>query len=107
MKSFEENWYSKASPAEQAEFRQWLKEHLQMGPVNVVFRKADGEVRDMQATLKSGIVPLYERKTDRPKKPANIETCAVYDLNKKEWRSFRYDRIVSVGFDLDEDIRLK
>jgi WYL_2, Sm-like SH3 beta-barrel fold len=98
MNKITKQWYTEQTPAVQAKFRQWLKETLQEYEVHVVFRKADGELRDMKATLKTGIVPLYERKTDRPKKPANIETCAVYDLNKKEWRSFRYDRLVSVRY---------
>ena len=97
MKNFNENWYSEQLPAMQAEFRQYLKELLQEYEVILTFKKTNGEVRVMRATTKSGIVPIYERKTDRPKTPS-IETCSVYDLNKGEWRSFRYDRLISVQF---------
>ena len=105
-KVLEDNWYTQQPPAVQAEFRQMLKEALQQHEVRIIFKKATGETRDMKATLKSGIVPLYERKTERHKKPGNIETCAVYDLNKKEWRSFRYDRLISVEYS-DKDATSK
>lgn len=96
-KGLTEGWYNEQPPAVQAEFRQYIKELLQQHEVTLTFKKADGELRVMRATTRSGTVPIYERKTDRPKKPS-IETCAAYDLNKREWRSFRYDRLISVEF---------
>lgn len=107
MKAIDENWYVKQPPAVQAEFRQWVKEQLQAGPIRVEFLKSNGEIRDMMATLETGVVPLYERKTDKPRKPANVEICSVYDLDKKEWRSFRYDRLVSVRFDTETQKKSK
>jgi WYL_2, Sm-like SH3 beta-barrel fold len=101
-----DNWYVEQPPAVQAEFRQYLKELLQQNDITLTFQKTNGEMRVMKATTRTGAVPLYERKTDRPKKP-NIETCSVYDLNKKEWRSFRYDRLISVEFNSNNDSTAK
>ena len=95
-------WYSQAKPADQAEFRQWLKELLQSDIVKLTFEKADGSDRVMRATLKSGVVPLYERKTERVRTP-NPELCSVYDLDKREWRSFRFDKVKRIEFTLGDE----
>jgi hypothetical protein len=95
-------WYSQAKPADQAEFRQWLKGLLQSETVKLTFEKADGSDRVMRATLKSGVVPLYERKTERVRTP-NPELCSVYDLEKREWRSFRFDKVKRIEFTLGEE----
>ncbi len=47
-------------------FRKWLEDMLRVGPVTVTFEKADGTLREMQATLESNvIVETREKKTDR------------------------------------------
>jgi hypothetical protein len=95
-------WYSQAKPADQAQFRQWLKGLLQSESVKLTFEKVDGSQRVMRATLKSGMVPLYERKTERVRTP-NPELCSVFDLDKREWRSFRFDKIKRIEFTLGEE----
>jgi hypothetical protein len=95
-------WYSQAKPADQAEFRQWLKGLLQTELVKLTFEKTDGTMRVMRATLKSGVVPLYERKTERVRTP-NPELCSVFDLDKREWRSFRFDKVKRIEFTLGEE----
>lgn len=77
--------------------REWLQGLLREGPVTVKFTKSDGEERVMRCTLKEGVVPQYEKKTDRVKKE-NLDTLAVWDLDKNEWRSFRLDSIKHVDF---------
>ncbi len=76
-----------------------IKEHvvdlLLRGPVEITFTKADGSTRVMPCTLKEGLVPIYENKTERHRKP-NAEVQSVWCLDKKEWRSFRWDRFVSI-----------
>jgi len=87
--------YKEWSEGEKKTFRDWLKSHLVYGPVTVYFMKKDGTERKMICTLKSELTQNYEKKTDRVK-TVNEETCPVFDLDKMEWRSFRYDSLIKV-----------
>ena len=53
----------------------------------------------MNCTLAEDKVGTYEKKTDKVK-TSNIETCPVFDTDKSEWRSFRYDSLVSFKFNI-------
>lgn len=86
-------------PLATTEGREWLKSHLRMGPVKVVFTKKDGTDREMNCTLQEGVVVPHENKTDRTK-VENDEILAVWDIDKNAWRSFRLDTIKSIKFDL-------
>ena len=85
------------SEDEKKVFRKWLVGHLKYGPVTVFFTKKDGTERKMECTLKEEDIVQYEKKTERVK-TLNEETCPVFDLEKNEWRSFRYDAITKVEF---------
>lgn len=89
------NLYSSFSDDDKHQFHIWLRSHLHFGPVTVTFKKKDGTDRKMICTLKPDLVKEYEKKTDRTKS-VNEETCPVFDLDKQEWRSFRYDSITRV-----------
>ena len=87
--------YKDWSEDERDVFRKWLISHLKYGPVTVYFTKKDGTERKMDCTLKDEDIVQYEKKTERVK-TLNEETCPVFDLEKNEWRSFRYDTITKV-----------
>lgn len=87
--------YNEWSEQERKIFKDWLISHLKYGPVTVTFKKKDGTLREMNCTLKSELAKDYEKKTERTK-TVNEDTCPVFDLDKQEWRSFRYDAIRSV-----------
>ena len=89
--------YKGWSEDEKEVFRKWLISHLKYGPVPVYFTKKDGTERKMDCTLKEENIVQYEKKTERVK-TLNEETCPVFDLEKNEWRSFRYDAITKVEF---------
>jgi len=89
--------YKDWSESEKDIFRKWLKSHLVYGPVTVYFTKKDGTERKMICTLKSELTQNYEKKTDKVK-TVNEETCPVFDLDKQEWRSFRFDSLIRVSF---------
>lgn len=89
--------YSNLKDQERHEFQIWLRSHLHFGPVTVTFKKKDGTLREMNCTLKPDLVKEYEKKTERTK-TVNEETCPVFDIDKQEWRSFRYDSITEVKF---------
>lgn len=79
--------------------KNWLKSRLGDGPVKVTFVKKNGEERALNCTLKSDVIPLYEKKTDR-EKAKNDEVLSVWDLDINEWRSFRFDSIKRIEFDM-------
>ena len=89
--------YKGWSEDEKEIFRKWLISHLKYGPVTVYFTKKDGTERKMDCTLKEENIVQYEKKTERVK-TLNEETCPVFDLEKNEWRSFRYDALTKVEF---------
>lgn len=91
-------------------FKRWLKSHLKYGPVTVVFTKKDGSERTMLCTTNEELIPqvVHETNTNNPidfpvEKPArkvNEELMSVYDLEAKGWRSFRWDSVKQVRFEL-------
>lgn len=97
MKPVNIGYYVNASEDEKLEFRNWLNDHLHYGPLTVTFKKKDGTERKMNCTLNESSLVAYEKKTDRVKEQ-NVEVCPVFDLDKKEWRSFRYDSITQIEF---------
>lgn len=80
-------------------FRDWIKSQLKFGPVTVTFLKKDGTERKMLCTLKPEDVSTYEKKTDRVK-TISEDTCSVFDIEKQEWRSFRFDSVTQIEFDV-------
>lgn len=96
-------------------FKDWLKSHLSMGEVKLVFTKKDGTDREMTCTTNSSLIPTpsivestHETNTDNPidfpkSKKINEDVMPVYDLNAQGWRSFRWDSVKSVAFTLAED----
>ncbi len=81
-------------------FKKWLKGHLAFGPTTVVFTKKDGTEREMLCTTNGDIVPYVESVEVKIERKVNEEVCAVYDIEAKGWRSFRWDSIKSVKFTL-------
>ena len=95
------NIYTEGDDQVKEDFRNLIKSSLHQGRVTVVFEKADGSHRTMICTLDAELLPKQEVSDDaEPKKDRkpNPEVQVAYDLEKNEWRSFRYDRIISVGF---------
>jgi hypothetical protein len=66
-----------------------LKEMLARGPMTVVFRKKDGDVRRMTATTNSEWIPNKEEITQRSEK-----AITVYDMQKQAFRSISMDAFV-------------
>lgn len=65
------------------------------GRTKVTFRKKDGSIREIVASLKkSDILPVKGKKS---RKPENLIT--VVDLEKNDWRSFYLDDVISVRKD--------
>lgn len=81
------------------EFRNSLLQKLRTDIVNVEFTKADGSTRKMRCTLLESSIPSEKR----PKQTEIKETSStvgsavrVFDTEKGEWRSFRWESVISI-----------
>jgi hypothetical protein len=84
-------------------FKRWLKSHLAYGPTTIVFTKKDGTERVMNCTTNPELVPaveLVEGVETKSSRKVNEEVMPVYDLEAKAWKSFRWDSIKQVRFEL-------
>jgi hypothetical protein len=85
-------------------FSNWLTGMLKINEsVTVTFTKQDGTNRVMNCTLKPELLPvvevkpLAEGKTPRKESTTSIR---VFDLEKKEWRSFTTKNVTRVEFSI-------
>ena len=97
------------------QIREWIKGLLQNSEINVTFTKADGTDRDMRCTLDHSRIPVsvvkpvsttapvdgIVRESRKSKKEPDPHSIRVFDLEKQEWRSFRFDRLKRVTATLD------
>jgi len=105
--------YQEADDVNKAMIRDWVRSLLQKGPVTVVFTKADGTDRKMLCTLDYDQIPAAPvkpisapvdgivRESRKPRKEPDPHSVRVYDLEKGEWRSFRFDRLQKIIAELD------
>lgn len=109
LKSAPGTQYQEADDANKAIMRDWVKSLLQKGPVNVAFTKADGTDREMLCTLDPGQLPEVPVPTgpvdgvvkeSKERKKPDEHSLRVFDLDKKEWRSFRFDRLKKITCEL-------
>jgi len=81
--------------------RDWLVGVLREQAVTVTFTKQDGTERVMNCTLYEGDIPVEQApKGSSRSKPT--EALAVFDIEAKGWRSFRWDAIKEVKFTLGQ-----
>ena len=109
LKSAPGTQYQEADDTNKAVIRDWVKSLLQKGPVTVVFTKADGTDREMLCTLNpeqlpevpvaTGPVDGIVKEAKERKKP-DEHSLRVFDLDKKEWRSFRFERLQKVSAEI-------
>jgi hypothetical protein len=93
-------YYVRASEEERARFRDWVRRLLQEREITVDFEKANGEFRSMKCTLREDLGAKYTMtESTTPKKP-NPDVCVVWDTAQQAWRSFRWDRVKHIQFDL-------
>ena len=71
-----------------------LEQDLRNNVVVVTFKKLDGDERKMTCTKRTDIIPKDKLPKTEGKK--NDKTITVWDTNALDWRSFRYDRIISI-----------
>lgn len=84
------------------EFQTWVKGLLHDSNIKnlcITFTKSDGSAREMRCTLVESTIPTDKipKNTDRP---TSTTTQRVFDVDKQEWRSFKWESITHVSFDI-------
>lgn len=102
--------YQEADDLVKEQIRIWVKQLLTNSEVTVTFTKADGTDREMLCTLDHSRIPVsvakpvsttapvdgIVRESKKPRKEPDPHSIRVYDLDKQEWRSFRFERLKKV-----------
>jgi hypothetical protein len=83
------------------EGREWLRGVLRNEKVTVTFTKKDGSERKLICTLKEDKIPS-EKAPKNTGQAKSEDSIAVFDLEKIDWRSFRFDSVKKVEFTLGE-----
>ena len=71
-----------------------LKEKLRNGVAHFVFIKKNGEVREAFGTTNAAVVAKYTNGNGISRE--YFKTTAFFDIEKGEWRSFRWESLVKV-----------
>mgnify|MGYP006286334929 CR=1 FL=1 len=89
------------------EFKNWTYGILRDANVKdlcVVFTKKDGTEREMHCTLVESKIPADKHPKSRVEETTDSQTSGsavrVFDTDLNEWRSFRWDSVKQVSFDL-------
>jgi hypothetical protein len=104
--------YQESDDEGKALIREWVKGLLANSEITVTFTKADGTDREMLCTLDRNRIPASVAKpiqavdgivheSKKPRKEPDPHSVRVFDLEKQEWRSFRFDRLKKVTATLD------
>lgn len=76
-----------------------IVKQLKEGIIIVTFIKSNGEERVMKCTLQSELLPVVEvveGAAPKAKRKPNDAVVSAFDVEKKEWRSFKIDSIISI-----------
>jgi hypothetical protein len=86
----ENNFVGESKEAKKS--RKWLTNLLNEYVIEVTFTKKDGTERVMNCTLIEDYLP----ETTGVGKAASLDAVSVYDVDKEDWRSFRWNSIKAV-----------
>lgn len=71
-----------------------LKEKLRNGVAHFIFIKKNGEVREAFGTTNAAVAAKYTNGNGISRE--YFKTTAYFDIEKGEWRSFRWESIIKV-----------
>ena len=90
--------------------REQLMETLQKEVAVVTFKKLNGDERVMPCTLKSAFLPPAKKDdaiTQKKVREISDKVCAVWAIEAKGYRSFRYDRVTNVEIIEPQDYKVR
>ena len=103
--------YQEADDANKAIIRDWVRSLMQVTEVKIEFLKADGTLREMHCTLNWDQIPTNKHpgqpsvdgivREGHERKQPDEHSLRVFDLEKQEWRSFRFDRLKKIVAELN------
>jgi hypothetical protein len=77
--------------------RDTLRQLLHSNILRISFTKANGEHRTGKFTLmQEHLPPVVEATEGKPRKQPNDDVLPVWDMDRKEWRSFRLDSLKGI-----------
>jgi hypothetical protein len=76
--------------------RENIKARLSHGFHEVVFEKADGSVRRMTCTRDIDLIEYESLQGDKAERVEPVHYIRVFDTKVNDWRSFRFDKLISV-----------
>jgi DNA-nicking Smr family endonuclease len=91
--------YTQMNEKDQKEFRKWIRGVLKMHETTITFMKKDGTERKMLCTLMEDKIPS-EKAPKKSEKTQSEQSIAVFDVEKSDWRSFRFDSVKKIEFAL-------
>jgi hypothetical protein len=90
--------------------REELMELLQKEVAVVTFKKLNGDERKMPCTLIPDFLPPAKKDdaiTQKKVREVSDKVCAVWAVESKGFRSFRYDRVTKVEVIAKEDYKVR
>ena len=79
--------------------KDWLLTLLREQEITVKFVKKDGSEREMLCTLSESKIPA-EKAPKGVERTTSGDVVPVFDIENQGWRSFRWDSITGIHFDL-------
>ena len=113
LKSQPGTMYQESDETGRHMFRDWMRGLLNVAEITVTFVKADGTDREMLCTLNWDFIPSSAitptgmpvdgivKESKKPRKEPDPHSLRVFDLEKQEWRSFRFDRLKKITAELN------
>lgn len=86
------------------EFQTWVKGLLHDSHINrlcITFTKSDGTDRDLFCTLIESNIPS-DKAPKGTGREAPTTTQRVFDVDKQEWRSFKWEAVKTISYFLGE-----
>ena len=90
---------SKMQELNTQEGRESIKKMLHDKNMTIFFTKKDGTERKMICTLSENKIPS-EKSPKNSGKTKSDESLAVFDVEKQAWRSFRWDSVKKIEFEV-------
>lgn len=85
---------------ENQDLKNKLITELKNSIVTITFKKLNGDIRNMECTLAESYLPVAnknDKMSQRKIREISPEVLCVWDINKNDWRSMRWDNIMEVS----------
>lgn len=83
--------------------KEWIRGLLHDGNIKdlcITFTKKDGSERKIRATLVESKIPMEKQPKTPTGSQTSTEAIRVFDTEIAEWRSFRWDSVKQVTFEM-------